>query len=490
MDKSTDSLTVSPEALKSLVNKLENALDKLSNTRTKDKEKRLILAECENNLVKIEHWNSILNSLRILQKNAERCGNKGMILVSDVVIESVCAQNDFMEYSGQFVKPKGKELDILIGIFSKFNNKLHEIGYNYKGLDSMIKITMSSLEIFNWIFNDCNCDEIVGNYYYQNEMFINKIRRSCGEEEKEWLGTFKELMSAIVNYVSLEFKKGLDWDKNGDSDIFNLILKIGSTYRKYFKNSSNNDVVTYEEKEINKNINKIHEEIMKGDIKSQLKPIKNLSLNLSGQNAQKEVCGLVKENKSINSFFAYSSSESGITDSSDKKTPLKKKPVLGFGKRDNYLEKGNIILFENFNGLVKYIKSELLNTETFLRLTNCQNSAFKIEKKINRISVINSENVKIICGGLVSHIELINCSKVKIQSDGCINMATIDGCEEITLYLEEKTGHIPINYTHSNGIYLKLLKDGKYINYFVPQQFIYKVGENMKSEVEVSKIYA
>ena len=99
------------------------------------------------------------------------------------------------------------------------------------------------------------------------------------------------------------------------------------------------------------------------------------------------------------------------------------------GKKDHYEERDNIILFENFDGLIENIKPDILGDDTFVRITNCLNCTFKISKNINRIVILNCQNCKIICEILFSNIEIVNSTQIIIQCNGLV---------EIDIILKEK----------------------------------------------------
>ena len=83
------------------------------------------------------------------------------------------------------------------------------------------------------------------------------------------------------------------------------------------------------------------------------------------------------------------------------------------GKKDQW-RKSNIILFDNFDGLIENVKPDILGADTFVRITNCLNCTFKISKNINQIVILNCQNCKIICEILFSNIEIVNNTQIII----------------------------------------------------------------------------
>jgi hypothetical protein len=166
------------------------------------------------------------------------------------------------------------------------------------------------------------------------------------------------------------------------------------------------------------------------------------------------------------------------------------------GKRDHYEEKDNIILFENFDGLIKNIKPDLLDVDTFVRITNCLNCTFKISKSINRILILNCQNCKVICDGLFSDIEIVNNTQIIMQCDGLVHMANVEGSKDVMFILSPKSRNIPIYCHHSTFIRVKTLKTDsdvegtkkEYDEYIFPEQFEFCVGDNMKLKFNVTSI--
>ena len=166
------------------------------------------------------------------------------------------------------------------------------------------------------------------------------------------------------------------------------------------------------------------------------------------------------------------------------------------GKRDHYEEKDNIILFENFDGLIKNIKPDILDVDTFVRITNCLNCTFKISKSINRILILNCQNCKVICDGLFSDIEIVNNTQIIMQCDGLVHMANVEGSKDVMFILSPKSRNIPIYCRHSTFIRIKTLKtdnneDNKkkeFDEYIFPEQFEFCVGDKKKLEFNVTSI--
>ena len=147
------------------------------------------------------------------------------------------------------------------------------------------------------------------------------------------------------------------------------------------------------------------------------------------------------------------------------------------------------MIFENFEGMNKTLEKEILTIEKILVIQNCIESNFIVPKKINRIYIINSEDIKLTCEDLLVDIELINVTKLKIQCKGLVNLINVDSCKDVLLYLYPPSAHIPISVSNSSDIRLRVNKDNtdsrEFIDYFIPESFIFKINDDMKLESKV-----
>ena len=155
--------------------------------------------------------------------------------------------------------------------------------------------------------------------------------------------------------------------------------------------------------------------------------------------------------------------------------------LLVRNKKETYKEDDNLIIFENFEGINKTLEESKLTIEKILVIQNCIESNFIISKKINRIYIINSEDIKLTCEDLLVNIELINVIKLKIQCKGLVNMINVDSCKDVLLYLYPPSAHIPISVSNSSDIRLRVNKDGndtrEFIDYFIPESFVFKIND-------------
>ena len=226
----------------------------------------------------------------------------------------------------------------------------------------------------------------------------------------------------------------------------------------------------------------IIDQVFSGNLMNKLKPLNQL---------KKE------ENLDQNQIHIRSNSCSTIESSdlsNENKTYILNKHLLSRrllvrNKKETYKEDDNLIIFENFEGINKTLEESKLTIEKILVIQNCIESNFIISKKINRIYIINSEDIKLTCEDLLVNIELINVIKLKIQCKGLVNMINVDSCKDVLLYLYPPSSHIPISVSNSSDIRLRVNKDGndtrEFIDYFIPESFVFKINDDMKLESKV-----
>jgi hypothetical protein len=226
----------------------------------------------------------------------------------------------------------------------------------------------------------------------------------------------------------------------------------------------------------------IIDQVFSGNLINKLKPLNQLKKD---------------ENSDQNQIHIRSNSCSTIesTDfSSENKTYILNKHLLSRrllvrNKKESYREDDNLMIFENFEGINKTLEESKLTIEKILVIQNCIESTFIIPKKINRIYIINSEDIKLTCEDLLVDIELINVTKLKIQCKGLVNMINVDSCKDVLLYLYPPSAHIPISVSNSSDIRLRVNKDGndtrEFNDYFIPESFVFKINDDMKLESKV-----
>ena len=152
----------------------------------------------------------------------------------------------------------------------------------------------------------------------------------------------------------------------------------------------------------------IADQVFSGKLMSKLKPLNQLKKD--------DINNINEQNQKV-VIRSNSCSTIESTDlSNENKTYLLNKHLLSRrllvrNKKETYREDDNLMIFENFEGLNKTLEKDILTIEKILVIQNCIESNFIVPKKINRIYIINSEDIKLTCEDLLVDIELINVIK-------------------------------------------------------------------------------
>ena len=534
---------LSPEKIDQIIFRLEKAIGKVDlltslneNTSNNYEEKQSI--PTLNNF-----WNYSQNLLQELKDKSAEANNVHFEELTEIFIESICFQQDILLHSFSFQKPGNEDMRKLLSILQGQIKKIEKILILEPSLSLQIELVQKGMNTLAWMFDTFKCDLIVNNNLGIVNDISNKIILMGNQVYIEWVNIFMKLMYEIVEFVNNNYKNGLIWSAQGNNNILELVLEIGNTYKKYFKNDSRifQYDLSFNQIQENDKRNKMFEEL-KNDIKKkelnqkklldnkkEEKKIKNENSiknnnenesNINKDNAQtiydkfmelkednKEIVGRTMKSNSISHKGCVSLScrnsvkdtgSGSYLDNSSKsgfRTGVRKK-LLSMGKRDHYEERDNIILFENFDGLIKNIKPDILGDDTFVRITNCLNCTFKISKSINRIVILNCQNCKIICDKLFSNIEIVNNTQIIIQCNGRVHMANLEGSKDVMFLLSQESRNISIYCHHSTLIRVKTLKEdnedeGKrkdYDEYIFPEQFEFGVTDDMKLDFNVVSI--
>ena len=537
---------MSPEKIDQIISRLEKAIGKvdllssLSEKTSNNYEEKESLPQLKN------FWNYSQNLLKDLKEKSAEANNVHIEELTEIFIESICFQQDILLHSFSFQKPGNEDMRKLLSILQGQIKKIEKILILEPSLSLQIELVQKGMNTLAWMFDTFKCDLIVNNSLGIVNDISNKIILMGNQVYTEWVKIFMKLMYEIVEFVNNNYKNGLIWSTQGNNNIFELVLEIGNTYKKYFKNDSRifqydlsfnqiqendkrnkmfeelkNDI---KKKELNQKKNgdnkKDIEDISKNENNKKNQKIKNIN-NIANKNKDniqtiydkfmeednKEIVGRTMKSNSISNKGCVSlSCRNSIKDTgsgsyldNSSKSGYKmgvRKRLLSMGKRDHYEERDNIILFENFDGLIKNIKPDILGDDTFVRITNCLNCTFKISKGINRIVILNCQNCKIICDKLFSNIEIVNNTQIIIQCNGRVHMANLEGSKDVMFILSPESRNISIYCHHSTFIRVKTLKednydDGKkkdYDEYIFPEQFEFGVNDDMKLEFNVISI--
>ena len=544
---------MSPEKIDQIISRLEKAIGKvdllssLNEKATNNYEEKESIPPLKN------FWNSSLNLLQDLKEKSAEANNVHFEELTEIFIESICFQQDILLHSYSFQKPGNEDMRKLLSILQGQIKKIEKILILEPSLSLLIELVQKGMNTLTWMFDTFKCDLIVNNNLGIVYDISNKIMLMGNQVYIEWVKIFMKLMYEIVEFVNNNYKNGLIWSAQGNNNILELVIEIGNTYKQYFKSDSRifHYDLSFNQIQENDKRNKMFEEL-KNDIKKKElnqkkknllhnnKDIKNESKidnqkNNSNENENKnnstnninkenniqsiydkfmelkednkEFVGRTMKSNSISHKGCISLScrnsvkdtgSGSYLDNSSKsglRTGVRQK-LLSMGKRDHYEERDNIILFENFDGLIKNIKPDILGDDTFVRITNCLNCTFKISKSINRIVILNCQNCKIICDKLFSNIEIVNNTQIIIQCNGRVHMANLEGNKDVMLILSKESRNISIYCHHSTLIRVKTLKEenddeGKrkeYDEYIFPEQFEFGVKDDMKLDFNVVSI--
>ena len=535
-----NSSNISQVKIDQIISRLEKAIEKVDILSSLSTNSSVKAEEKESSSPLSNYWKNSLNLLQELKEKSTEDKNIHFEELTEIFIESICFQQDILLHSFSFQKPEGEDMKKLLSILQNQIKRTEKILILEPNLNLQYELVQKGMNTLMWMFDTFKCDLIVNNSMGIINNISNKIIKMGNQLYTEWVNIFMKIMKEIYEFVNKNYKNGLIWSAQGNNNTFELILELGNTYKKYFKNYSRivqNDL-SFNQIQENDKRNKMFEEL-KNDIKKkglrQKKSKRNLEkgsfynkikenennnfidnennegISFDNTNELKEDNKEIetRKNKSnsisqkahISLSYRNSYKETGSgshLDNSSKsgyETGVRKK-LLSMGKRDHYEEKDNIILFENFDGLIKNIKPDILDVDTFVRITNCLNCTFKISKSINRILILNCQNCKVICDGLFSDIEIVNNTQIIMQCDGLVHMANVEGSKDVMFILSPKSRNIPIYCHHSTFIRIKTLKTDndeggikkEYDEYIFPEQFEFCIDDNMKLEFNVSSI--
>jgi hypothetical protein len=534
---------LSPEKIDQIIFRLEKAIGKVDLLTSLNENTSNNYEEKESIPTLNNFWNYSQNLLQELKDKSAEANNVHFEELTEIFIESICFQQDILLHSFSFQKPGNEDMRKLLSILQGQIKKIEKILILEPSLSLQIELVQKGMNTLAWMFDTFKCDLIVNNNLGIVNDISNKIILMGNQVYIEWVNIFMKLMYEIVEFVNNNYKNGLIWSAQGNNNILELVLEIGNTYKKYFKNDSRifQYDLSFNQIQENDKRNKMFEEL-KNDIKkkelNQKKLLDNKKeentinnennimnnneneSNINKDNVQtiydkfmelkednKEIVGRTMKSNSISHKGCVSLScrnsvkdtgSGSYLDNSSKsgfRTGVRKK-LLSMGKRDHYEERDNIILFENFDGLIKNIKPDILGDDTFVRITNCLNCTFKISKSINRIVILNCQNCKIICDKLFSNIEIVNNTQIIIQCNGRVHMANLEGSKDVMFLLSQESRNISIYCHHSTLIRVKTLKEdnedeGKrkdYDEYIFPEQFEFGVTDDMKLDFNVVSI--
>ena len=549
-----------PEQLDQIISRLEKAIEKVELLSSLNEDDANNIGEIKIPSPSTIFWNNCLKLLEDLKEKSLQANNVHFEELTEIFIESICFQQDILLSSLYFKKPTKEEMKKLLSILQNQIKKLEKILIFEPNLSLQIELVQKGMNSLSWMFETFKCKLIVNNSYKILTEISKKIIQKGNKIYVGWTNIFLQLMNEIVKFVNNYHENGLNWFTQGNNNVYELILEIGNTYKKYFKNYSKifQDESSLNQIEENNKMYGLYEGVMSGvkekemrskksgntdkndennnkneislndkmnninnnndlysnnDINNNIPSTPNIPSNanifdniqsiydkfMEIKNASKEMS---KENLRSNSIshqdcLSSLSCSNSIKDTQSDSWPKMgvRKRVLSMGERNFYQERENVILYQNFDGIIKNIKSDSVDEHTALYIINCLNSSFKVTKTINRIIILNCQNCKVICGELMANIEIVNNTKIIMQCDGDAKMANIEGSKDIMLILSPESRNIPIHYGKSTYIRVRILKGDNncektkdFDEYVLPEQFDFSLNKDDKFDYSAVSI--
>ncbi|EDS89370.1 adenylylcyclase-associated protein, putative, partial [Entamoeba histolytica HM-1:IMSS] len=113
----------------------------------------------------------------------------------------------------------------------------------------------------------------------------------------------------------------------------------------------------------------------------------------------------------------------------------------------------------------------------------CENSAVKVNGKINCISVDGCKKLTLICDTIVSYVEVINCNSIDIRVIELTPTVNIDKSQSVNVHLSEKAldGNTTVNTSKCDAVNISFPnpedKEDE-VEYPIPEQIYTIVKEN------------
>ena len=418
-----------------------------------------------------ELWKLIYPLLIEMKEKSKEMNSPLFVRLTEIILQCICFQHDLLALCCSFQKPDERGMNIIFSRFKVLIKPLTNLLLSGQEIESIINCIENGINVLCWLFNDYECDIISKTYFESINFPLNEIMKRKNKEEIEWFKIFKNILKDVITFVENNCKNGLNWLNNGNNEINELILELGSTYRNNF---SPNGIK--EEKELELEMEKINNEIRdkirfaveSGETKKKLKPIKIEEINNIGN--QKDEENILTNQKEKQKFSTSTYFHPGA------------KSSLAKNKKEYYEENKNLLIFENYTGLNNVIEEEKLHSGLFLELVNCANCTFNISKKINKIMILNCENCYIFCPELISDLEMINCTKIRITIKGHVNLAIVYRSKDIFFFLNKISRNLKVRRSFSSQIMLKIDKESdedykEWEDFLLPEQFVFQIKD-------------
>jgi len=291
---------LSPEKIDQIISRLEKAIGKVDLLSSLNENNYNNYEEKESTPPFKTFWNYSLNLLQELKEKSAEADNVHFEELTEIFIESICFQQDILLHSFSFKKPGNEDMRKLLSILQGQIKKIEKILILEPSLSLLIELVQKGMNTLSWMFDTFKCDLIVNNSLVIVNELSNKIILMGNQVYTDWVNIFLKLIYEIVKFVNNNYKNGLIWSAQGNNNIFELVLEIGNTYKKYFKNDSR--IIQYDlsfnQIQENDKRNKMFEEL-KNDIKKkelnqkkqldnnkdiEIKSAKDMNLNNTNKN--------------------------------------------------------------------------------------------------------------------------------------------------------------------------------------------------------------
>jgi len=162
--------------------------------------------------------------------------------MSDVVLEAICAHQDLLVGSESYKKPLNADAQAVVKKLASILGRMPEIYKGKKEINYHGEALSNGLQALYWLFSESMCDSVCQTYVEQIDFPGNKILAMKQPPHTKWLNLFKTIMKEVNELVKKNYKAGLSWSSKGEPDVTKLLVTIGNTYRKNFKNENVGDV--------------------------------------------------------------------------------------------------------------------------------------------------------------------------------------------------------------------------------------------------------
>ena len=314
-------MSISEQTLLQVVARLENLCKNLESSKGNAGAQ---LITTENIAAFTDYWNKTLHNLVNLKAASAELKNEDIDKLTDIACEAICGLQDILIASETFKKPVNADQQALVKKIASIWSKISEITKVKKEIYNHGEAVKNGLDAIFWVFSDSMCDQVCQTYLEQIDFPGNKILAMKQPLHTKWLNTFKSIIKEQNELVKKNYKLGLSWSVKGETDISKLLVTIGNTYRKNFKNE---EIVVDVKQESR---NKLFEEISNDSARKGLKPL--------GKTEDKKE----EKKEDLHPLLAFDKKQNKSKEHKGRRQTLIKK-----GKQEKFEEGKSLYFFEN-----------------------------------------------------------------------------------------------------------------------------------------------